>query len=243
MAVNLEPTDFILIGEFCEVSGPCSVLMIPSSIPKLTKDKNFNLEELLLYIMTTDYQNFSGEKWEELCDVACIRTNILPNFHAILHYFTLKDPLARGCVRPSCLAYVTQDLNKLDIIKQDTLAVLNMSAQVLKHSNLQWLKQKVQSFNIKENNTINVLLDKWNYLSQPVLETNTNKPTAWASLCSSGIHLIISGLLKLYSITSRSLEDHIIDPKKLTVSYDLFDRIPTYDVEFRQIMKNFEKDN
>jgi len=147
--------------------------------------------------MTTDYQNFSGDKWEELCDVTCIRTNILPNFHTILHYFTLKDPQARGCVRPSCLAYITQDLNKLHYIKQDILGVLNMSAQVLKHSNLRWLKQQMQSLEIKENNSITILLDKWNHLSRPVLESHTNKPTSWASLCSSGIHLVVSGFTQI----------------------------------------------
>lgn len=241
--MSSEPADFILIGEFCEISGPCSVLIIPPIIPTLNNFKNLNFEELLLYIMTTDYQNFSGEKWEELCDVACIRTNILPNFHAILHYFTLKDPLARGCVRPSCLAYITQDLHKLHLIKQEILGVLNMSAQLLKHSNLRWLKLQKQSFEIKENNTINILLDKWDYLSRPVADTNTNKPASWTSLCSSGIHLVVSGLLKLHYITNRSLEDHIMFPKKLTVSYDLFDRIPTCDIEFRQIMKNLQQEN
>ena len=131
-----------------------------------------------------------------------------------------------------------------------------MSAQVLKHSNLRWLKQQMQSLEIKvsfcqssqevnhtwkpiklshiiakfkkfhnnryllltlrinqfstlfktvpnnyditqENNSITILLDKWNHLSRPVLESHTNKPTSWASLCSSGIHLVVSGFTQI----------------------------------------------
>ena len=76
--------------------------------------------------------------------MACVRTNILPNCHAVLHYFTLRDPLARGCVRPSCLAYVTQDQNKLHLLKKEILEVLNMSAQILKQANLRWLKPEME---------------------------------------------------------------------------------------------------
>jgi len=52
--------DFILVGEFCEVQGPRSVFTIPSSVPHLVHNEHFNLDEFLLYIMTTDYQNFPG---------------------------------------------------------------------------------------------------------------------------------------------------------------------------------------
>ena len=52
--------DFILVGEFCEVYGPRAVLTIPSNVSSLNNNQHFNLEEFLLYIMTTDYQNFSG---------------------------------------------------------------------------------------------------------------------------------------------------------------------------------------
>jgi len=56
--------DFILVGEFCEVSGPQAVLTIPGQISSqpthLNNNKCFNLDEFLLYIMTTDYQNFQG---------------------------------------------------------------------------------------------------------------------------------------------------------------------------------------
>lgn len=52
--------DFILVSEFCEVYGPRSVFTIPSLLPHLNNNDHFNLDEFLLYIMTTDYQNFSG---------------------------------------------------------------------------------------------------------------------------------------------------------------------------------------
>lgn len=75
-----------------------------------------------------------------MADVTCIRTNILPNFHAILHYFTLKDPQARGGVRPSCIAYITQDSTKLYRLKYDLIQVINMSAQIFKQANMRWMK-------------------------------------------------------------------------------------------------------
>ena len=63
MAINVRDDDFILVGEFCEISGPRAVLTIPaqlSSRAHLNNNKCFNLDEFLLYIMTTDYQNFQG---------------------------------------------------------------------------------------------------------------------------------------------------------------------------------------
>lgn len=164
--------DFILVSEFCEVYGPRSVLTIPAVLPHLNNNDSFNLDEFLLFIMTTDYQNFSGfvllllihlkqtltiiiyilffrEKWEETSDVPCIRTNIIQNFHAILHYFTLKDPQARGGVRPSCIAYITQNQTKLYRHKSDILKVLNMSAQLFKHANMRWMKSLGQAVGVK----------------------------------------------------------------------------------------------
>merc|ERR1711946_46762 len=90
--------DFFLVCEFCEIYGPRTVLTIPSAVASPNNNELFNLEEFLLNIMTTDYQNFPGDKWETIADVSCIRTNVLPNLHTILHYFTLKDPNARGSV-------------------------------------------------------------------------------------------------------------------------------------------------
>ena len=83
---------------------------------------------------------FFREKWEKAADVCCMRTNILPQFHAILHYFTLKDPSARGCVRPSCIAYVTQNQIKMYHLKKEIMSVLNTSAQIFKHTNMRWMR-------------------------------------------------------------------------------------------------------
>ena len=82
---------------------------------------------------------FNRDKWPESADVCCIRTNILPNCHAILHYFTLKDPAARGGVRPSCLAYITQDSTKLYRLRKDLTQAVTTSAQIFKHANMRWL--------------------------------------------------------------------------------------------------------
>lgn len=71
--------------------------------------------------------------------MSCIRTNILPNCHAILHYFTLKDPQARGGVRPSCIAYVTQDSSKLYRLRKDLIQAVSISAQIFKHANMRWM--------------------------------------------------------------------------------------------------------
>lgn len=79
----------------------------------------------------------------------CVRTNIMPDFHAVLHYFTLKDPQARGCVRPSCIAYVTRDQMKLDRIKNDVAGVFDIAAQILKHSNIRWMQSIGQIVTVK----------------------------------------------------------------------------------------------
>ena len=171
MARRTTIKDFILVSEFCEVSGPRSVLTIPVVLPHTNNNDHFDLDEFLLYIMTTDYQNFPGfvstsfflniifymvinfrEKWEESSDVPCIRTNIIQNFHAILHYFTLKDPQARGGVRPSCIAYITQNQTKLYRLKSEILQVLNMSAQVFKQANMQLMKSLGQAVGVQVTN-------------------------------------------------------------------------------------------
>lgn len=79
----------------------------------------------------------------------CIRTNIIQNFHAVLHYFTLKDSQARGGVRPSCIAYITQNQTKLYRLKSDILRVLNMSAQIFKHANMRWVRNQGQAVGVK----------------------------------------------------------------------------------------------
>lgn len=79
----------------------------------------------------------------------CIRTNVIHGFHAILHYYTLKDPQARGGVRPSCIAYITQSQTKLYRLKIDLLKVLNMSAQIFKHANMKWMRSLGQTVSVQ----------------------------------------------------------------------------------------------
>lgn len=79
----------------------------------------------------------------------CIRTNIIQNFHAILHYFTLKDPQARGGVRPSCIAYITQNQTKLYRLKSEILNSLNMSAQIFKNANVNWMRSLGQDIGVQ----------------------------------------------------------------------------------------------
>jgi hypothetical protein len=42
-------------------------------------------------------------------------------------------------VRPSCIAYITQNQTKLYRLKNEILHVLNMSAQILKNANMRWI--------------------------------------------------------------------------------------------------------
>lgn len=72
--------------------------------------------------------------------MCCIRTNVIPQIHAILHYFTLKDPQARGGVRPSCIAYVTQNQTKLYHLKEEIHQIISMCAQIFKHANMRWMR-------------------------------------------------------------------------------------------------------
>ncbi|EFX83660.1 guanine nucleotide exchange protein smcr8a-like isoform X1 [Daphnia pulex] len=238
MASSQTIRDFILISEFCEVEGPRCVLTIPAVLPHLNNNENFNLDEFLLYIMTTDYQNFPGEKLDEISDVPCIRTNIIQNFHAILHYFTLKDSQARGGVRPSCIAYITQNQTKLYRLKNEILNVLNMSAQILKNANMRWMGSLGQDVGVQENNTITSLLDKWNHLTQPEPELGDQekKLKPWHLLCPIGISIVISGLIFVYKITCRPLEDQILDPKVICSTYDLFTNVNPDNVDFKAVM-------
>jgi hypothetical protein len=46
-------------------------------------------------------------------DAQVLQMFIMSGLHAYVHYLTLHDPVARGFVRPLCLAYVTADQYKL----------------------------------------------------------------------------------------------------------------------------------
>ncbi len=63
----------------------------------------------------------------------------------------------------------------------------------------------------------------------------------WANLCSLGIPVVISGLLKLYRYCSRSLESHILDPRKLGLKGELFGCPNLSDVDFEAVMLHLYK--
>lgn len=247
--------DFILVGEFCEVSGPQAVLTIPGQISSqpthLNNNKCFNLDEFLLYIMTTDYQNFQGDKWSETADVACMRTNICPDFHAVLHYFTLKDPQARGSVRPSCIAYITQDSTKMFRFKKELISIVNMAAQIFKASNMRWMESLGHKVEIQEKEIIGSILDQLSnkrseQQSMVTLEENEedrNKLKSWEKLCTSAMSPVLFGLLQLHKNVSRPLEEHVLDPKELTSSYELFrscnsDRVEDFETLLNRVKVN-----
>lgn len=198
---------------------------------------------------------------DEISDVPSIRTNIIQNFHAILHYFTLKDSQARGGVRPSCIAYITQNQTKLYRLKNEILIVLNMSAQILKNANIRWMRSLGQDVGVQveftqldvrylwpntslsycfqqENNNITSLLDKWQHLTQsePQIGDHEKKLKPWHMLCPIGISIVISGLLFVYKICSRPLEDQILDQKVICLTYDLFTTVNSDDVDFKAVI-------
>jgi len=49
-------------------------------------------------------------------DAQVLQMFVMSDLHAYVHYLTLHDPVARGFVRPLCLAYVTADQYKLSQI-------------------------------------------------------------------------------------------------------------------------------
>lgn len=183
--------DFFLVCEFCEIYGPRTVLTIPSAVASPNNNELFNLEEFLLNIMTTDYQNFPGwvlfqfksnnsldknletnsDKWETIADVSCIRTNVLPNLHTILHYFTLKDPNARGSVRPSCVAYITANQVKLYRWKREVMKVLSIAAQLFKQANMQWMQYNGHTVEIPVSNQLICLIHMLNGISPRMTKT------------------------------------------------------------------------
>jgi hypothetical protein len=53
-------------------------------------------------------------------------------------------------------------------------------------------------------------------------EEDRNKLKSWDQLCSSAMPYVTFGLLKLHRNVSRPLEEHVLDPKELTSSYEIF---------------------
>lgn len=87
------------------------------------------------------------------------------------------------------------------------------------------------------------MLEKWSHLSeQPGTETENHekKLRPWNDLCPIGISVVISGLLNVYKICSRPLEDQILNPKVICSSYELFDSVSADDVDLKTISSQLD---
>ncbi|XP_047739741.1 uncharacterized protein LOC108676183 isoform X2 [Hyalella azteca] len=99
-----------------------------------------DLNDLVLKLMSTDYQNFGGvfnlPKDSEVIELDL--QNQFTGISAVVRYVTLFDIHARGYVRPHCIAYLTWDQAKihtsLDVIRSH----MKKASDYLKSSNLCW---------------------------------------------------------------------------------------------------------
>lgn len=58
----------------------------------------------------------------------------------------------------------------------------------------------------------------------------------WHMLCPTGVPVVISGLLFVYKIWCRPLEDQILDPKVINSSYELFTNVNPDHVDLKTVM-------
>jgi hypothetical protein len=101
-----------------------------------------------------------------------------------------------------------------------------------------WSNISLSYFFQQENNNITSLLDKWQHLSQsePQIDDHEKKLKPWHMLCPIGISIVISGLLFVYKICCRPLEDQILDQKVICLTYDLFTTVNSDDVDFKAVI-------
>lgn len=133
--------DFIIFAEFSEVMGPIPLLTIPLHVEE---GAGIEINNFIMRIMSVDYHANSSES--VFCeDAQVLQMFIMSDLHAYVHYLTLHDPLARGFVRPLCLAYVTADQYKLSqmfpLLRKQFLQV----TQIVKHDNRRWFKDEISS--------------------------------------------------------------------------------------------------
>ena len=120
------PKDIVILSEFSEIEGPIPLVAIPQQIPN-----DLDLNELVLQLMSTDYQNTGydllfylsfpysffhinrGGEFRISKDTSLLLHDYSKDHHIFVHYFTLYDVRARGFVRPMCLAYITREALKL----------------------------------------------------------------------------------------------------------------------------------
>ncbi|XP_022100716.1 guanine nucleotide exchange protein SMCR8-like isoform X2 [Acanthaster planci] len=104
--------DFVLVCEFSELEGPKPVMTIPKDA-----SGDFDLNDFALKIMAIDYNATnivrSGGMFSLVEDTGVVLEEPKESACAYVHHFTLYDVIARGYVRPFCIAYVTSDQRKI----------------------------------------------------------------------------------------------------------------------------------
>ncbi|KAF8778776.1 Guanine nucleotide exchange protein smcr8b like protein [Argiope bruennichi] len=122
--------DFILIAENSEIHGPNPLFTIPEL------DSSLDLNSLSTQILSADYQGLSNNKILPGKNAQLLMPDLASDLHAAINYFFLFDSDARGFVRPTCLAYFTNDKHKLVMLAEPILKTLGEVAAILQHSNI-----------------------------------------------------------------------------------------------------------
>eukprot|EP00795_Rhopilema_esculentum_P004519 gene4519-20772_t len=108
--------DFILVSEFSELVGPRPVATIPED-----GGASFNKNTFTVRIMSVDCTSTVSAEPDSHCvssfktvgDTQVVLVEPSEGAVAYVHHFTLYDINARGYVRPFCMAYVTNQHNKI----------------------------------------------------------------------------------------------------------------------------------
>lgn len=133
--------DFIILAEFSEVMGPIPLLTIPLHAEEVT---GIEINNFIMRIMSVDYQ--ANPSQSVFCeDAQVLQMSVMSGLHAYVHYLTLHDPVARGFVRPLCLAYVTADQHKLSHMFPKLRKQFLQMTQIVKHDNRLWFREEILS--------------------------------------------------------------------------------------------------
>ncbi|XP_071800582.1 guanine nucleotide exchange protein smcr8a-like isoform X2 [Asterias amurensis] len=104
--------DFVLVCEFSELEGPKPVMTVPKD-----SGGDFEQNDFALKIMAIDYNATnvvrSGGSFTLVEDTGVVLEEPKESAFAYVHHFTLYDIIARGYVRPFCIAYISSDKRKI----------------------------------------------------------------------------------------------------------------------------------
>eukprot|EP01147_Barroeca_monosierra_P005820 gene5820-237_t len=126
-------SDFILIGEFCEISGPIAIMTIPNV------EYDF-LNEIVLAVLTSDLQSNTishANHFELAQDAQSILDFPEANLFVLSQFVNFCDLKARGYSRTFCFSYLTQDQYKLTQHSHAIIEELNTICKVLHYANAQ----------------------------------------------------------------------------------------------------------